>query len=1263
MLPQNPPIPDQSHINKIRDALWSRPNAGASVMVGSGFSRNADKLRSDSGELPLWDDITKEIVKNLYPGVDLPPSENALRLAQQYETAFGRSDLHRLLGQLVRDNDFTPGEMHSRLLRLPWRDVFTTNWDTLLERASSGIAEPSYNVVQDMDQLPLLSQPRIIKLHGSFPSQFPLISTEEDYRTYPARYAPFVNTVQQAMMETVFCLIGFRGDDPNFLSWSGWVRDNLGEAAPKIYLAGLLRLSPHQRRMLEDRSVVPIDLWNHPKAQMWPDHLQHEYATRWILHTLENGEPYDQTIWPSPPEEEKREIDDRLRPVAEVPLSAPKTHPHPEIDTRSPTYRNEPPETIRLVLATWAHNRVLYPGWLVFPSGAEHSSLRRETNEWEPEILRALPEFSPSEQLHAVRELAWRREVLLEPITPGLEEAAQKALDAIDCVNRVVQGSTEEINDWTGVREAWRNVALTLVTDARFDCEKGVFEQRLKSLEPFEGDTADVAHRMRQERCLWALYDMDYSTLNELLDGWNVEDTDPVWKLRKAAILTEMRRHEESEPLVQGALNSFRKDLAGERSIASASRMSWALASTFTRDNRRSVNRRWDELASLRCHAGNELDHLRLTMQGTERRKEAPSFNFGVRQGTRVHWSRERYNRLIAAYRTVRLPEVAGLPPITSLRGDRFGSVGITYGVLTLAAEELASLIPELAVRLVLRLCTSDTNDTLRRILSRTYVATLTAESATSLARICIDTAGYAQPRLFMPDELRAGISPIERMRVAIEVLSRLVQRLDPEMAEVAFDIALECYRTPRIVQHHWLAGPVGNLLQRSWTALPRKHRSRRVFDLLASPIVGMDGNGAGSGFQDPIFLLEDKDLPPRVSSDSEDQYREVIDLLIRGLRSRNGHARSLATFRLLYLSESDLLTDDDNQEFAGILWGDSDPILTNPSGPHTPLDWAFILLPELIRGQAEISLRRKWLTEEPDGQEKYEDLSSDVIGQLGHAFSGLRSRGRTLALTPEDCGHIAAHIERFVATFNSGALRINSSVREAMRWMSEAILEISVPPDIAMQLYEDAQVFIATERGQPNDPFGSFADWGYDANLSVGYALVPGLVKALPSKSDDLAMLLSAGLASGDDLRVSNAMSALHSWVSAPEEFELPPPPDGLVREVGVIISSRRGAGLVDALSFAEWVFGDGQQEHRDAIGTLLVHGLSALAEEMQYDRHQEDLDVPTIRLFCVRLASSMAKHGFEDHPAIKNWMEIGKEDPFPEVRSAVATSEELCT
>ena len=337
------PIPDQSHINKVRDALSIRPISRASVMIGSGFSRNAQKTRFDIPDMPLWADIAEELFRQLYPlgaggdsyggGVAPPSVDNALRLAQEYETAFGRSDLYRLLDELIRNNEFSPGEAHVRLLKLPWRDVFTTNWDTLLERASSGTLEHPYRVVQSTKQLPIVNPPRIIKLHGSFPSQFPLVVTEEDYRTYPTEFAPFVNTVQQAMIETVFFLIGFSGYDPNFLSWSGWVRDKLGEAALKIYLAGWLDLSPHQRRLLEARGVVPIDVANHPKSSSWPVYRRHQYATEWLLHALEPSRRYDETTWPLPPEEEPTPIREDLRPVYRI---------DPDVPMVEPEYREAP---------------------------------------------------------------------------------------------------------------------------------------------------------------------------------------------------------------------------------------------------------------------------------------------------------------------------------------------------------------------------------------------------------------------------------------------------------------------------------------------------------------------------------------------------------------------------------------------------------------------------------------------------------------------------------------------------------------------------------------------------------------------------------------------------------------------------------------------------------------------------------------------------------------------------------------------------------
>lgn len=378
-MPQSPGFQDQSHINQVREALWERPYGRASVMVGSGFSRNAAKVQPGAGDPPMWNELAREMARKLYPEVvngGTALTHDVLKLAQEYETGFGRSDLHKFLKQCVRDNDFTPAEAHLRLLKLPWRDVFTTNWDTLLERTAERIAERSYSVIRDMDEIPLLGQPRIVKLHGSFPAHFPLIFTEEDYRIYPRKSAPFVNTVQQAMMETVFCLIGFSGDDPNFLQWSGWVRDNLGDAAPKIYLAGWLDLSVHRRRMLEDRGVVPIDLARHPKAGQWPEMLRHRFATQWKLETFERGEPYDLTDWPAPSKRNRQDVRDHLRPVVENDSNAPVKQP-------GPIWRHEElpieqvMERVRQVIDAWAHNRRMYPGWLVCPTDREFSRTYR----------------------------------------------------------------------------------------------------------------------------------------------------------------------------------------------------------------------------------------------------------------------------------------------------------------------------------------------------------------------------------------------------------------------------------------------------------------------------------------------------------------------------------------------------------------------------------------------------------------------------------------------------------------------------------------------------------------------------------------------------------------------------------------------------------------------------------------------------------------------------------------------------------------------
>ena len=531
-------FPDQSPINRVRDALHQRSGNGASVMVGSGFSRSAQRVNLSAKEMPTWQDLIDHFHRALYPedgtssqGNNRRAAADNVRFAQEYEAAFGRSDLHDALRRLVPDTEYSPGIEHRRLLKLPWRDIYTTNWDTLLERTQDQVAEQHYSTVTSMQENPMASRPRIVKLHGSFPAQFPFIFTEEDYRTYPTKFAPFVNTVQQSMMETVFLLIGFSGDDPNFLNWSGWVRDNLGASAPKIYLAGWLELSPHRRRMLEGSNVVPIDLAQHPKSHQWPESLRHSYATEWLLRSLEMGRPYDITSWPTPSQRQTDETREIIQPVEEATREEPKDEPARQDIGAGPS---SAPDDVRETTTIWRHNRLMYPGWLTMPP-FNRRQMESNTDGWGRTILASLPAMEPVERLSALRELVWREEILLIPMHPDLESAIQETLDSIDCQGRTIDGVAAPGEDWTAIREDWRNAAAALITSARFRFDSTAFEKAVESLEPFQDEDLDIRHRIIHEKCLWAVYDKDFNTLAELLAGWQPENCDPAWMMRKSA--------------------------------------------------------------------------------------------------------------------------------------------------------------------------------------------------------------------------------------------------------------------------------------------------------------------------------------------------------------------------------------------------------------------------------------------------------------------------------------------------------------------------------------------------------------------------------------------------------------------------------------------------------------------------------------------------------------------------------------------------------
>lgn len=243
------------YLNEIKKKLWENKVA---VMIGAGFSKNATKEYTTVPEIPNWVQLGNIFEKEMYSNIS-SSTKDPIKLAEEYESIFGRAKLENLMIKSIPDKGYIPNDIFEKFLKLPWNDVFTTNYDTLLERASNNIYNKKYDIVEKIEQIPYSRKPRIIKLHGSFETVSPFIITEEDYRTYPKKFAPFVNTVQQSLLENDFCLIGFSGDDPNFKSWIGWIRDNLGEYKANIYLIGIFSFSEPELRRFEKLNIRIID--------------------------------------------------------------------------------------------------------------------------------------------------------------------------------------------------------------------------------------------------------------------------------------------------------------------------------------------------------------------------------------------------------------------------------------------------------------------------------------------------------------------------------------------------------------------------------------------------------------------------------------------------------------------------------------------------------------------------------------------------------------------------------------------------------------------------------------------------------------------------------------------------------------------------------------------------------------------------------------------------------------------------------------------
>ena len=253
------------------DELKKRYTEGrVSALIGSGFSKNISSF------FPLWDQLLADIVCEIYRRQpyncsrqtckrtrtslkneihEIIKSEGYLNIIDRYISSKGyRESIETYIEEHIPTVNLTNNTIniqgrsinltesdwgtHSKLLSGNWKNIYTTNYDSLLEDCAKRDAK-YWNVVKAASELTLSDQQNIIKLHGSLKNNADegfcfdgnhhhrYIVTRSDYKNYPTEHEAFTQLMKISLLQGTFCLIGFSGDDPNFISWVEWVRNVL----------------------------------------------------------------------------------------------------------------------------------------------------------------------------------------------------------------------------------------------------------------------------------------------------------------------------------------------------------------------------------------------------------------------------------------------------------------------------------------------------------------------------------------------------------------------------------------------------------------------------------------------------------------------------------------------------------------------------------------------------------------------------------------------------------------------------------------------------------------------------------------------------------------------------------------------------------------------------------------------------------------------------------------------------------------------------
>ena len=1211
-------LSDYPAIKKLASALHrlDASQHGAAIMIGAGFSRSAARHVGGDKKMPLWNSFTQKLISELNPGESDLKFSDPLRIAEEYRAYFGQAALNDRIRAEINNDAWNPSELYQSLLELPWSDVMTTNWDTLLERAAAEVHGPYYTPVTKPTDLTWASSPRIVKLHGTIGITDTLIAAQEDYRSYPQKFAPFVNFARQVFIENELCLLGFSGDDPNFLHWAGWVRDHLADHARKIYLVGALNLTAARRKHLESLNIAPIDLWDAVK-QIEDSDLRHQVATEKFLRAMQ--------------EESK------------LAVSPHEWSPHPleqEANTENNFSRrlNDHQYAANFLsgqLDRLRQDRESYPGWLVCPPGLQWKVNTQIGDLWlNPNNIAKL---SPDDRAKLLYETAWRYGITFEYINPWLADELFHAVNTDSNLGICKRQKTE--------------IALILLKNTRWiDVENSNAQEQtdglIRFLEKNADYCSDCSAELAYHQALVARDNLDYAAAEKVIE--KIIGEDPVWKLRQASLMMELGKFDEGKKLISNAYRELQERYRyDQNSIGLLSRLAWAhfllrAATQFQPDN--SIKALpitvkdwkcdpWTWIEDLREKVNEQRNSYLRDQNPIEPLFEQGSYQDNSKQYT-VNSSPEAFLLLDGLTRDVGIPlrSGSGLINVNLLAGDAeklilAGGTGNEVSNYTLS----------------IRAASSESAPAIKGVFSRIGVARTSKTVADVItSRVLSAIEFWKRKRIQGTSDQQA--QALSALRVLVEVLARLVVRADPQKAKEIFRLGVTLGGKGPL-QHAWLFDALDSLLSNSLNSIPNVEQGDVLEDALAFPLQQDIADKSFPRWPNPVVRY------PRTRDCYPDIGKHIDDLL--NSIGQDVTNSSPALLRLLPLcKDAKFLTKSEHDKLAQLLWGDN-PTYHGLPPVENLYPHVFLILPSPEPQRAQQAVRLNLFTLDKtileNTQKELHQFPSREIHKAVMAYGGIANaaaNGSTCEYpTAKQAKLLFDHLvdwrpwKQIDNTFGfegGERKRLLDSIGNALSY--------SIVP--------------ALHSSEKNIPAFERLKQFYES-IDDAICVIPALVHFTQLDAQIavyVAKTINKSLNSRVSREVSYAAYGLQKWgelSKTRESAQL----NRLISKLMIIIESGRTIGLHHLLLVAGELFK--QQHLSNEKTTTLIEAIPEIFDANDYvninPSSPEAISASSLREACVKLAQLLAESLPETSSSLNALVQEAPGDALPEVRFAL--------